>query len=283
MVMTNGIGTMKRIIPGLLLLPAILYLHIGLSFAAEHPDRNATVSECDKTKNYMKKLPPKAQKVFACWDKRLKNLENLTARFTQVRELQVLKEPLESEVELYALYPDKMLWKYSGGQSTIILANDDELIVYYPDLKSADIYADRKHRRKAMRVKKLKKIPKRLARYFDISVEDESRTPGVVKLKLVPKRKRVAKRVSVIEIVLKDDASYDLLKVRYEEPNGNVTAYDFDYVRFNNEMDISIFTLALSPDVEVNRGKGLKRPEPDLPDGFIEESDENQNEREDMK
>lgn len=170
-----------------------------------------------------------------------KTLQTFTARFVQTKRTYLLQEPLHSEGLIYFDSKGKMLWKVTTPSPLEVLLKDNLLIIHYPDLSES------KERR-------LGRTDKILKKYFGIgqSIEELKKQYEIqlmpaadsqhYHLKLIPKRKAIAKHIDTIEVVV-DSQDWLPERVHFKEVKGDYTSLMLQFTSVNEPLPPDIFTI----------------------------------------
>lgn len=183
-------------------------------------------------------LPAQADIVTELMERQAR-ITSVQALFTQEKHTRLLAKPVRSEGRFLYRRPSSIRWEYSGSASMQVIFNGRDLWLYYPDLREADRltglaeYASLMHFDVAT-----------LSRDYEISAKREK---GLVKLRLVPKRKGP---VSLIEMEIPGDSAFPGT-VRISDSNNEPTSIIFRDVRLNSEVKEDLFTFNPGKDVVV--------------------------------
>ncbi len=210
--MIQRYSTCLLILVGLLIIP-----YRGI------PSIAATTGESDRIVQQMKE--------------REKTLNTLTATFIQVKSTRLLKEPLRSEGIIYFQTPGTMLCKVLNPTPVTVLFKNRLFLVYYPDTgKSKKRYLGNNILKEFFGMgKPIEEFEKHYAITLD-SIADN----GTYHLKLVPKQRRLAHRIEVIEMDIPPD-QWLPHRIDLREKNGDITAISLEYTSINEPLAADIF------------------------------------------
>ncbi len=193
-------------------------------------------------------LPPdQIQKLLAETTSRYETIDTLTASFTQVRKTPLLKEPAVTKGKFYYRKPGHFLWQFTKPYTISVLSKGKFIIKVDPKRGTYSRLKVKKYQSTIMNFMNVSKAFHFLNKYFYIKQID-------TKLKdlyiiFIPKKRRVKKRVKLVEIWLFPDTRL-FHRIKVEEKNGSVTDIRFRHCRINRELPAGIFDVNL---------KGLKK------------------------
>ncbi|NOZ12903.1 MAG: outer membrane lipoprotein carrier protein LolA [Acidobacteria bacterium] len=174
-------------------------------------------------------------------------IETLETSFTQVRTTRLLKKPAITKGKLFYRKPGFFLWKFTSPYTLSILSKGKYL--YKIDRKRGTYSRLRvkKYQSIIMNFMDVSKAFKFLNKYFYVKQID-------TKLKdlyiiFIPKKRRVKKRVKLVEIWLNPDTKL-FHRIKVEEKNGSITDITFQDCKLNRKLPENIFEVHL---------KGLKK------------------------
>jgi len=190
---------------------------------------------------------------FNQWFAAQAKMQSWSANFTETRTLMTLSEPLKSTGKVWVA-PGKFRWELGNPPQTIAIRNPDELLILYPRLKHAEIYA-------------LDKIPpgpiKDAMGLLDVSIprdraalEDHFQllsatvTNSILQMTLQPKSESARQFIgSVIMGFHTND--YIIADSQMDFSDGSTLRNDFSDVIFNQPMDPKLFETNVPSDYTV--------------------------------
>ena len=168
-------------------------------------------------------------------------LQTFTARFVQTKRTYLLQEPLHSEGLIYFDSKGKMLWKVTTPSRLEVLLKDNMLIIHYPDLSESE-------------ERRLGRTDRILKKYFGIgqSIEELRKQYEIhlmpikdsedYHLKLIPKRKAIAKHIDAIEVVV-DSEHWLPERIYFKEVKGDFTSLVLQFTSVNEPLPPDIFAV----------------------------------------
>ncbi len=256
----------------------ILMLLLGVLAAGEVCAEGTTSDLVPGSDLTLKELLARMDEVHA-------RLSTLSIDFVQVKTVALLKAPVTSEGHFYYTKPDRICWEYGGEDAMIMVLNGDTMTMYYPDLKQADILDISRFRNRVFRTLSLGQSSKVLKKQYRLSLvaglspDDEANrkrylpkeyfslgddvprfTRTLYILELIPKKRRIAKRMSKIHLWIEEGRWLPVM-LRYEQRNGDTNAMVFRTIRVNEEIPESRYQIELPPDVEISHRIDRSEPE----------------------
>ncbi len=214
----------------LVLLGFGLYLHLSPSFS----------SETD--------LQPERQLEWIIKNikQREDSLKTFTAKFVQIKRTQLLQDPLRSEGLVYFDCTGKMLWKVTKPSPLVVLLKNDLLYVDYPDLSKtkrthigSSHNAFNKYFGIGQSIRQLKKL-------YEIQLVNRTHS-DTFHLKLIPKKKAIAKRIDSIEVEV-NSTNWLPERIHFKEVKGDYTSLSLRFTSINSGVPPGVFSLGCTED-----------------------------------
>jgi outer membrane lipoprotein-sorting protein len=183
---------------------------------------------------------------------RMESAERRTmeADFTHRKESTLLKEPLEATGVFSYQAPDRARWEFLEPEAVSLVIRGDEMITWYRDAGRAERYQVGKQSQKVLEYLGASTSIIALLEYFDVFLHMPEDVEAPYRLKLEPRFKRIEKRITELEIWIEPER-YLPVRLRYVEPDGDVTDYRFDNFRINEEIAPERFELGLPAGIEI--------------------------------
>ncbi len=177
-------------------------------------------------------------------------LVTLEANFVQRKESALLLEPEEATGVFSYASPDRVRWEYLEPNPISMLIDGEQMTTWYRDLDQVEEVEIGRHSQRVLEYLGAGSSLARLLEYFDVrlTLPDDRARP--MRLELDPKFERVARRIEGMQIWVDPD-TFLPLRLRYLEPGGDVTDYEFADYRINGEIPGERFELDLPSDVQV--------------------------------
>ncbi|MBW2568328.1 MAG: outer membrane lipoprotein carrier protein LolA [Deltaproteobacteria bacterium] len=168
-----------------------------------------------------------------------KSLKTLTAKFAQIKNTRLLKEPLYSEGIIYFDSEGKMLFEVTSPSSVMVLIKSGLLLIYYPDIsKTKEKYIGSNFFKKYLSIgQSIEEFRKQ----YSIQLVSKTNS-GNYHLKLIPKNKAIAKRIDMIEIEVKP-AQWLPEKICFKEQEGDYTSIHLEFTSINKPLPAGIFRI----------------------------------------
>lgn len=176
-------------------------------------------------------------------------LETLEADFVQQKTSEFLAAPETSRGRVSYSHPDRVRWEYLSPKPISLLIRDGVMLTWYRDLGRADRVKVGKRSSQIFQYLNASGSLESLLHYFKSAVAFP-KTAEPYRIELEPRFARVSKRLSEMTLWI-DRELFLPVRVRYVEPNGDVTEYRLEHVRVNPELPESRFALDLPPGVQV--------------------------------
>lgn len=190
---------------------------------------------------------------FNKWFAAQANMQTWQANFVETRSLMTLSQPLKSSGKVW-VQPGRFRWELGRPPQTIVVRNPNELLILYPRLKHAEIYA-------------LDKIPpgpiKDAMALLDVSIprsraalEEHFQllsagvTNSVLEMRLQPKSQSARQFISSVVMSFHTN-DYVIAASQMNFSDGSTLRNDFMDVVFNQPMDPKLFATNLPPDYTV--------------------------------
>ncbi len=178
-----------------------------------------------------------------------KRLQTLEADFVQEKASEFLAAPETAKGQLSFAAPDRVRWEYSAPKPITLLIRDDVMLTWYRDLGRAERVKVGRLSSHVFQYLNASSSLDSLLRYFRANVSFPPATEPF-KIELVPRFARVARRLASMTLWV-DRKLFVPIRVRYVEPNGDVTEYRLDGVKVNGVIPDQRFVLALPDGVTV--------------------------------
>jgi outer membrane lipoprotein carrier protein len=192
-----------------------------------------------------------------------KDLHSLHADFVQDKASEFLTTPETSRGEVWFASPDKVRWEYTSPKPVTLVIHDDEMLTWYRDLGRAEKVRVGRLSSQVFQYLNASSSLESLLRYFRANVTFPP-DGEPYKIELVPRFARIARRLASMTLWV-DRRLFLPVRVRYVEPNGDVTEYRLENLQVNVEIPKDRFELHLPPGIEVHEvdleGHGRKPAE----------------------
>jgi len=178
-----------------------------------------------------------------------KRLRSLEADFVQEKASEFLATPETSRGSLAFASPDRVRWEYHEPKPISLVIVDDVMLTWYRDVGRAERVKVARQSSQVFQYLNASGSLEALLRYFRATV---SFPPAgePYRIELVPRFARVARRLASMTLWI-DRQRFLPIRVRYVEPNGDVTEYRLENLRVNQPVPDARFVLDLPPDVPV--------------------------------
>lgn len=178
-----------------------------------------------------------------------KHLQTLEAQFVQEKASEFLAAPETAKGQVSFAAPDRIRWEYLAPKPMSLLIRDDVMLTWYRDLGRAERVKVGRLSSQVFQYLNASSSLESLLRYFRANVSFPPASEPF-KIELVPRFARVARRLASMTLWV-DRKLFVPVRVRYVEPNGDVTEYRLEGVKVNGVIPEERFVLALPEGVTV--------------------------------
>ena len=193
-------------------------------------------------------------KILAKFDETQTLTRTLTATFTERKDLGLLKDPVVAKGRFFYTKPNDVLWQYTDPDPRYFLINKDELLSYFPRKRKAERVSISMYHDRLLKVLAIGQPSETLRKYYNIHLEETGNTlDGTWLLVLEPRTRIVKKRISELRLWVSQDRSLPI-QMQWREPDGDSTTITFEDVRFNPDIQASVYKLDIPKDVEIHKG-----------------------------
>ncbi|MCP4200338.1 MAG: outer membrane lipoprotein carrier protein LolA [bacterium] len=217
-----------------------------LSFAAGAPAQDGVPSPFDGTLPPTERLEALAEQIRRAHEA----LVTLEAEFSQIKESALLLEPDRSEGEFSYAAPDRVRWEYSAPEPISLVIADRLMTTWYRDIARVEKAQVGEQSDRVLRYLGAGTSLDTLMKYFTVAMHLPPDRGDPLRLELLPRFKRVAKRIQGMDLWL-HPTLFLPVRLKYVEGDGDVTEYEFWNFRRNEGIPKDRFELDLPQDVEV--------------------------------
>ena len=179
-----------------------------------------------------------------------RQLKTMEASFVQRKESVFLIEPEESNGQFWYQSPDRVRWDFEEPNETTVLIHTNTMLTWFKDLGTAEQVNVGKQADRVMEYLSAGNSLETLQRYFEIRTTFSKDENAPYKLELLPKFKRVEKKIKGMGIHLHRTGYYPVY-LKYIEPDGDQTELFFEDVVINEIIEEQQFEVDLPPEVDV--------------------------------
>ncbi len=185
-------------------------------------------------------------------------LTTLEANFKQLKESELLLEPVEARGVFSFAAPDRVRWEYVEPDPISMLIQGDVLTTWYKDIAQAEKIYVGKHSQRVLEYLGASSSLAQLLEYFDVRLFTPQDAAKPFRLELTPRFARIERKVRQMDIWLHPEL-YLPIRLRYVEGNGDLTEYDFSDLKVNAGLPADRFDLEIPDEVDL-REVDLSRP-----------------------
>lgn len=184
-------------------------------------------------------------------------MDTLQARFTQIRESELLVEPEVAQGVFYYQAPEQVRWEYESPNPISVVIDGREMLTWYRDLQRADRLKIGRYSSQVFKYLGASGSMETLMDYFRVSVRFPGPDQEEYRLHLIPKYERISERIQSMTLWI-DPERYLPDRLIYRSADGDSTEYRFHDFQINDEIPVERFSLDLPRDVttrEVDLGQ----------------------------
>ena len=178
-----------------------------------------------------------------------KDLKTLEAHFVQRQQSAMLVSPEESNGQFSYAAPDRVRWEYRAPKEMSVLIRGGDMTTWYHDLKRADTLKVGKYSNQIFKYLGAAGSMQTMLDYFHVKLQLPDKKGEPYQLDLEPRYKRIAKRFKSMTLWIDADRFYPT-HVRYTDPDGDTTDYEFHDIQVNVNLPSDRFVLNLPQGVE---------------------------------
>lgn len=193
---------------------------------------------------------PELRRILEKFDLSQAKVTTLSAKFTERKEIGLLKNAVVQKGQFYHSKPDKFLWEYTSPEPKMLLMNGKSLVAYYPVQKQAEEIQTRLSKR-LVKYFGLGQAFADLQEYYNLSLDTANKVEGTHLIVLKPRMKRLEKRLLEIRLWL-DDKIDQVRQLEYREADGDSTLYVFEDIKVNAEISPARYEIKFPGDVRVS-------------------------------
>ena len=178
------------------------------------------------------------------------DVQSMEAEFTQRKESALLLEPQVSTGQFSFVAPDRVRWEYLEPNPISMTIVEGEMLTWYRDLDQAEMMVIDSQAERILAYVGAGSSIRELLQYFDVSLRVASDPTAPYQLELLPRYPRVEKRLRQLNVWI-DSESFLVTQLRYVEPDGDVTQYEFGDFVVNSEVPENRFDLEIPSTVDL--------------------------------
>lgn len=193
----------------------------------------------------------KLAEILKKFDETQSSTRTLTASFSERKEIKLLREPVVSRGRFFYTKPDDVLLQYTEPELRYLLFTKEEQLYYFPKQKRAERGTSARVHDYLFRFLAIGQSSSSLKKFYDISLGDEQNEVKDSYLLVLKPRKRMVKK-AVKEVLLWVSRERLLpVRMQWREPDGDSTTISFEEVRFNPEIQASVYKIEIPKGIEI--------------------------------
>lgn len=232
---------------------AVLSLATGAALLLAVSGASIRAAHARKTPDTPESAAAKAQlaAILKRFDETQASTRTLTASFTERKEIAILKDPIVARGRFYYTKPDDVLLQYTEPEVRYLLFTKDEQLFYFPKKKRAERGTSARVHDYIFRFFAIGQSSDTLKRFYDIELEDATNDiKSTYLLVLKPRKRMVRKAVQDVRLWI-DRERLLPVRMQWREPDGDSTTISFEDLRFNPEIQASVYRIEIPKDVEI--------------------------------
>lgn len=235
-------------IPFAIILSSIFSI-AGLAYASDAGSTDTVTSLATTTDFDALKGGNKIRALIDAVVEQQRSLEGLRSEFVQLKESDLLLEPVESKGEFSFLAPDRVRWDYEAPEPMVVVFADDTMTTFQPRQKRAELVKISSRQRRFVRILAGAQPLDQLMSQFSVALSDPG-APSNYRFTLTPTHSLLKKRL--LSVVLEVDRELLLpVVVEYHEVDGDSTRYEFQNLKLNPSLKDSLFHLDLGENISI--------------------------------
>jgi outer membrane lipoprotein-sorting protein len=217
------------------------------------------------------RMDPGAQELLDKLKKAQETTKSMTADFRQVKEDDLFAQPSVQSGRFIFQSPDKFRWDYQKPEPVVVVVTKDEFLRHLPNQKLLRKMDLSKNRRRVFNYFGIGSDVDVLQRHFDLKrIASDTTRPHTEKLELRGKRRRVQKRLALLEMWI-DDKLWLPSVIKVTMADGGTTLWEFTDMKANVELPADAF------EIHVPKGTVIQSeddPHSAMIDDVLEEEDQ---------
>jgi outer membrane lipoprotein carrier protein len=188
-------------------------------------------------------MEPAAADLLARLQGAQRTTQTMTAAFRQVKEDALFAEPSIQSGEFTFQRPSRFRWDYEKPEHVIVTVTEDTFQRYLPEQKLARRLDLSKNKRRLFNYFGIGSDVDVFKKHFDLHANlTDTTVPGTKKLEMRGKRRRVQKRLSLLEMWL-DERTWLPVSIKVTMADGSTTLWEFKDVAVNPTLPPTTFDL----------------------------------------
>ncbi len=250
---------------------AFLVLGLCLASVAVAATPMAPSSRDRQTVGAIDKEQPEALALLQRLQAAQRTTELLTAGFQQTKDDELFAKPSIQSGQFAFRTPQSFRWDYEKPERVIVVVTEDTFQRYLPEQKLLRQMDLGKNKRRVFNYFGLGTDVEIFRRHFNLhaDIANESR-PGTRKLEMTGKRRRVQKRLKLLEMWL-DEKSWLPTAIKVTMADGATTLWEFTNMKVNPKVAENLFHLEVPKDTIIQSEDDPHSP---LLDDLVEEEED---------
>jgi len=189
--------------------------------------------------------------ILARFDETQVSTRTLTASFSERKEIKLLKDPVLSRGRFFYTKPDDVLLQYTEPELRYLLFTKKEQLYYFPKQKRAERGTSARVHDYLFRFLAIGQTSDSLRKFYEIALDESNNDVKDTYLLLLKPRKRIVKKaVQEVRLWVSKERLLPVC-MQWREPDGDSTTITFEEVRFNPDIQASVYKIDLPKDVEI--------------------------------
>ena len=189
--------------------------------------------------------------VLAEFDRVQNGMQTISAEFTETNTSALLNEPIVAKGRFFMTKPDAIRWEYTTPEKMSFVISADQYIGYFPARKKAEKRNIQRWRDQLFRFFGVGQGSAELGKFYNIRLREADDDSYL--LSLVPKRRRIKKRVEEVLFWL-DAKTYLPKRVEYRAKDGTGRIIEFEKIQLNPDLAAGLYHVELPDDVTITDG-----------------------------
>ncbi len=196
---------------------------------------------------------PELEEVYRLLDHARETVHTFRAELTERRRLAMLEKEQVYHARIAMDLPGRIRLEYDSPERRVYVLDGGRLVGWIPSRNRVEKMDLSRRKKRIQRLLALGQDGASLEREFRVRLADDEPRPGTAELVLVPRSRRIRRRVREIRLWI--DRKLGIPRaIRYTTGDDNVVEIELSRVEINPEIPAQVFRLEIPPGAKVVRG-----------------------------
>lgn len=198
-------------------------------------------------------LDPRVERILERVDRAEASLRSLRAEVRETRHLSLLAEPEVFQGVLWFERPEKLRWDYVAPSKRSYVLAEGQMIGWLPESNRLEVVDLSSRQRRLRRLVAIGQDSESLRQEFDLSAPAASSVAGTSELVLVPKSRRLRKRLAELRLWIDHESGLPR-QLRYRTGEGDEVLLQLSEMEINGHVPEGTFELEAPEGAKVVQG-----------------------------